>query len=193
MDQADIAAAHARERREANRAAEAFAQACQGNDPERLLEAVDALNLTVGGWTIAMSKVGKLEQIQHVIQRAFISVWIESKALPLEVGSRTVLARALRKLLPPIGQDVSSELILYRGTNENEHRRRRWGFSWTTDVETARKFAPRFGGNVVLKTVASRNAVLLVRMDEEYYDEREVVVDPFALGQVRLLERLTSD
>ena len=33
--------------------------------------------------------------------------------------------------------------------------------------------------------------MLLVREDPEYYDESEVVVDPFRLGRISLLERLS--
>jgi hypothetical protein len=32
-------------------------------------------------------------------------------------------------------------LTLYRGANIHEHRRRIYGFSWTTDIKTARWFA----------------------------------------------------
>jgi hypothetical protein len=32
--------------------------------------------------------------------------------------------------------------------------------------------------------------MLLIRQPEDYYDEGEVVVDPFRLGKIRLVERL---
>jgi hypothetical protein len=35
-------------------------------------------------------------------------------------------------------------------------------------------------------------AILLVREPEDYFEEGEVVVDPYRLGKVRLLERLTQ-
>jgi hypothetical protein len=37
---------------------------------------------------------------------------------------------------------------------------------------------------VLLKTVAPPEAILLVRQPEDYYDESEVVVDPFRLGSI---------
>jgi hypothetical protein len=42
----------------------------------------------------------------------------------------------------------------------------------------------------VLKTVVPPDAVLLTRQPEDYYDEGEVVVDPFRLGRVDVVERI---
>jgi hypothetical protein len=45
---------------------------------------------------------------------------------------------------------------------------------------------------VLLRTVAPAEAILLIREPSpDYYDEGEVVVDPFRLGGVKLVERLT--
>ena len=37
---------------------------------------------------------------------------------------------------------------------------------------------------VVLRTEAPADAVLLIRQPEDFYDESEVVVDPFRLGKI---------
>jgi len=42
---------------------------------------------------------------------------------------------------------------------------------------------------VILQTSAPREAVVLIRKPEDYYDEGEVVVDPFRLGKVKVVAR----
>jgi hypothetical protein len=83
---------------------------------------------------------------------------------------------------------------LYRGTDWEERRRRRYGFSWTVDKDSASGFAegPKIDGHggVILETLAPAAAILLVREKEDYYDEGEVVVDPFSLGRITVAERL---
>jgi hypothetical protein len=85
-------------------------------------------------------------------------------------------------------------MVLYRGAGGRERKRRVYSFSWTTRVLVARKFAEHWaesiGGGVILKTIAPSAAILHVREDEDYYDEGEVVVDPFALGRIDVVERL---
>ena len=106
------------------------------------------------------------------------------------------MAEALRVLMPSTYR--GRPLTLYRGTHGGEHHKRQYGFSWTTDADTARKFAENWaqsfsgysGDGVILKTRAPGKAILLVRRPEDYYDEGEVVVDPFRLGQVEVVERL---
>jgi uncharacterized membrane protein YdbT with pleckstrin-like domain len=82
---------------------------------------------------------------------------------------------------------------LYRGTHSGERRRRLYGFSWTTSIEIARNFAtpPHWPGlhGVVLATTAPPGAILRVREEGGYYDEGEVIVDPFRLGKVTVVER----
>jgi hypothetical protein len=43
---------------------------------------------------------------------------------------------------------------------------------------------------VILEPLAPPEAILLVRQPEDYYDEGEIVVDPFRLGRVTVAERL---
>jgi hypothetical protein len=142
-----------------------------------------------------MHHVGKLPKVSSEIQNAFLEIWVESKVLPLRVGDRPALARALRLLMP--GNYQGPSLTLYRGANWNERRWHRYQFCWSTKLDVARKFAERRRstgeGAVVLRTVASARAVLLIRPAEGWYDEGEVVIDPFALGVVEVVERLKSN
>ena len=52
-------------------------------------------------------------------------------------------------------------------------------------VPTYAQPTARFAG-VVLESVAPPTAILLIRQPEDWYDEGEIVVDPFALNSVRL-------
>lgn len=212
---AEILEDHAREHLDAMRAARAFERACAADDVEEFFRAVDSLNTaSFDAWRLAMRRVGKLPAISDAIRAAFLNVWVESKRLPLRVGNRRVLADALRLLMP--GGYAGAPLRLYRGANWQERRRHRYGFSWTQQRETAHGFAEHWahmppvayplvakygldpkeiarhwgGGGVVLETVAPAEAVLLVREKEGYYDEEEVVVDPFSLGPITVAERL---
>jgi hypothetical protein len=101
-------------------------------------------------------------------------------------------------------------LTLYRGAGSHERRRLLYGFAWTTDIDVARKFAgkeavpaikvtsanrtiealcPALEG-VILQTLAPPEAILLIRKPEKYYDEEEVIVDPFRFGKIKVIERL---
>lgn len=89
-------------------------------------------------------------------------------------------------------------MTLYRSTSSHERRRRLYGFSWTTDAAAvAWRFAEHWaqpGGldfhGLVLRTLAPPEAILLVRPPEDYYDEGEVVVNPYRLGKVEVSETL---
>lgn len=179
------------EERKADRlGARAFAQACQDSDVDQLMRAVDFItDNTIDGWRLAMLKVARLPVVSEEIQTAFLSIWIESKGLPLRVGSRPIMARALHVLMPPVA--LTEPLTLYRGTTGQERTRRLYGFSWTTDEEIAARFAEHArrsqSGGVILKTVAAPGTVHLRREPEDYYDEGEVVVDPYRLGRVEVV------
>jgi hypothetical protein len=150
-----------------------------------------------------MQRIARLDHVSPEIQNAFVSIWIESKMLPLRVGNRPVLAKALRVLMP--GASVITPLTLYRGAIQQERRYRRYGFCWSTDLAVARKFAANWAQpmpasytdlptlGVILQTEAPPEAILLVRQPEDYYDEGEVVVDPFALNVVKVVERLNAE
>jgi len=181
------------ERREAVRAANVFARICREDDADALYNAHLLLNEAVNAWQLAMAKVAKLSRVSSEIQNAFVGIWVESKMLPLRVGHRPTMAAALRVLLP--GGYYGPSITLYRGTHSGERRRRLYGFSWTTDIAIARMFAESRAGlkqwpPVVLRTEAPPEAVLLIRQPEDFYDEGEVVVDPFRLGKIEVVEFL---
>jgi hypothetical protein len=183
----------AQERRDAEAAAKAFAKACEAGDVAALYFAADQLNATMDSWRLAMLRVSRLKGVSPEIRSAFLEIWVESKALPFKVGHRRTLVDALRILIPATYD--GPPLTLYRGASAGERRRRIYGFSWTTRFDIAREhFAVQRqtwdGGSIVLETVAPSDAILLVREDENYYDEGEVVVDPFKLSRIRILERL---
>jgi hypothetical protein len=188
------------ERRDATEAAKIFARVCESGSEDELRGAASLLYEQIDAWRPAFVKVAKLPCVTKEVQNAFLSVWIENKMLPLHVGNRRVCADALRVLMPA---DYSgSPLTLYRGTAAHERRRRLYGFSWTLDIAIARKFAkhwaqplpaPLTSEGVVLKTVARPEAILLVRQPENYFDEGEVVVDPFQLDKVDVIERLCRE
>jgi hypothetical protein len=180
----------AAERRADRYAAKAFARACELGDAEQFLVATGLVQNAVDGWRLALKKVARLSSVSDEIKAAFLNVWIETKMLPLYVGDRRVLVDALRVLLPVAPQD--KPMHLFRGTSVRERRHRIYGFSWTTRLDIARRFAEHWQstglGGVVLETTAPADAILLVREDEAYYDEGEIVVDPFRLISVKAIK-----
>jgi hypothetical protein len=120
------------------RAATNFAAVCAKGDATALYNASLWLDDCFDGWRFAMLKVARLEKVSQEIQQAFVPIWVEHKTLPLKVAERSVLAKALRVLMP--GGYSGAPLRLYRGANARERRRRIYGFSWTTDITIARNF-----------------------------------------------------
>lgn len=181
------------EQRDNVRAGRLFAEACAVGDVDQLLRAADMMSLTTDGWRLAMLKAGRLASVSDEIKQAFLHIWIESKALPLDVGHRRTMANALHVLLPEAG--TTKPMRLYRGTRQPERNRRLYGFSWTTDKTIARdKFAAHWqdvlGDGIVLETLAPPEAIMHVRRPQDYYDEGEVIVDPFLLDKVTVNEAL---
>jgi hypothetical protein len=137
--EAEFRARIAAEQRERRRNARAFAAAAERGDVEQffcLPYPDDALDID---WKMAFRGVAKLGRVTPEISEAFVTAWIERKMWPLMVGDRRALADALYVLLPP--QAGQESLTLYRGTTWNERMRRLYGFSWSRDRETARRFA----------------------------------------------------
>ena len=167
----------ARERRTSLAVATAFAKAAEAGDVEAFYQAVDMMQFAMEGWRLAITKVAKLLAVPDQIRDAFLPIWIETKMLPLKVGNRRVLADALRVLLPKC--EIEGAMRLFRGAGGSERRRRAYGFSWTTRMDVARKFAEHWqplkngdfvhskDGGVVLETTAPADAVLLMREDPE--------------------------
>lgn len=189
----EFRAAMRHEQRQARAAARSFAAACKSGSVDDFADAVEGMEFAVDGWRLAMLQVARLTAVNEEIQRAFLNLWIQHKHLPLAIGHRPTTARILRLLLPRSSGSATATL-LYRGTGALERTRRLYGFSWTSDPATARKFAerqhPGEGGAVILATDAPPDAVLHIRQKEDWYDEDEVVVDPYRLGRVKVLEKL---
>lgn len=183
----DFEDAYRRERRDDARAARVFERVCRESAVDDLMPAVELLDLTIDGWRLAMRRVCRLSGIpQPEFRHAFLNIWIQRKTLPRKVGHRPTLAAALRVLMPR--NYNGAPLRLYRGAMASERQRRLYGFSWTTDRATAETFAEDWRARkqdaVVLETLAPAEAIFVLRQDEDFYDEREAVVDPFRLGKV---------
>lgn len=154
--------------------------------------------------SLALNTIIRLGSVPENIRSQFFSIWIESNGLPLRLGCRRKLAKALPILLPK-STGPKRELKVFRGTQLREHCLSKFGFSWTTDFEIARRFAKSryYSGKdrttkddgVILSVLAPIEAILLVRDDPEhrldgYYDEAEVIIDPFKLPEVEIVERI---
>jgi hypothetical protein len=130
------------QRRKDHAAARFFVEACKIGSVELFCDAVDRMrDDAIGGdaWRVAFKGIATLPSVSPEIQQAFLfRVWITSKMLPLRVDNRRVLANALRLLLPGY---AGPPIRVYRGAGAHERRRRVYGFSWTTDIEEARRFA----------------------------------------------------
>lgn len=183
-------AAIAMERAAARRAAIEFERAVASGDLSRFLGAIEGL-FGFGGWPLAMKRVARLTNVADDLRWAFLDIWINAKMLPLIVGDRPVLAGALRVLLPR--SDYSERPIaLFRGTRASERKHHLYGFSWSRDQTTARGFAEHWASvgqeAIVLQTVAGAEAILHARDQNGYFDEREIIVDPFKLTRVAVAE-----
>jgi hypothetical protein len=179
------------QRRADRRAAMAFVQACKAGDVKLLYKTADLLsNESVTGWTIAVRKIAReVSQVSPNIQSAFLSVWIQTQMLPLKVGDHRALCIAARMLMPPYrGPSVR----LYRGASGSERRRRIYGISWTSDINTAEKFAEQYRhfyeGSVLLETVAPTEAIFcdIGGASGHLYGEGEYAVDRRHLRCVNL-------
>lgn len=72
-----------------------LARICKEGDAYGLYTAHQFLNESgLDAWRLAMQRVAKFDRVSPAIQNAFVSIWIESKMLPLRVGNRPVLAKA---------------------------------------------------------------------------------------------------
>ena len=185
------------EQNERSMAADEFAAAAASGDPERFLQAVDGFSLVLEPWGLALHRVPKVENISPAIRQEFLSIWVQHKGLGRRVPNRGVMLKALRALLPNHKSPRTESVTLYRGASVRERLLRRYGFSWTTDIAIARAFAgsvPNDGAHpelegVVLSVSAAPSAILYERSPEGWYDEGEIIVDPFKLTGVKLEQR----
>ena len=189
----DWDAAMRAEYRQDRYAGKLFARACRDGDADLLAIAAGAMNESFDGWRLGFRAIARAGTVHADTPRQFLPIWIEHKALPRRIGHRPTTAAGLRLLMP--GARVDGPVLLYRGTTASERRKQLYGFSWSTDPEIARRFAEERAlalDAVVLVTLAPPRAVLLLREDEGYYDEREAVVDPYALDAVAIHARIKS-
>ncbi len=105
-----IARENTRENRRSREAAKCFIRACEDGDVQQFCNAVNYLNDTyTNGWRLAMLWAGRLPGVSPDIRDAFLNyVWIPHKHLPLKVGTRRIMADALRGLLA--ASDVDMDL-----------------------------------------------------------------------------------
>jgi hypothetical protein len=186
------------ERRADRRAAMAFVWACRTGNADMVDGAAHLLNEeTVTGWTIAIRKIAReVSEVSPDVRSAFLSIWIQTKMLPLTVRDHRALCTAARVLLPPYS---GPPLRLFRGASANERRRRTYGISWTSDLEIADNFAQERrcwnGGSVLLETVAPREAIIcaISEASGNLYDEREFAVDRRDLHAVRVVRRYSFE
>jgi hypothetical protein len=61
-----------------------------------------------------------------------------------------------------------------------------------TSAELVAMYRLTMDDGAVLRTVVPASAILLVRKREDYYDEEEVVVDPYKLAKIEIIERLSA-
>ena len=190
MNEEEFRAAIRAEFAKSRRLAKAVADAVPTGDVEAFLYAVDGLQFAIDGWRLAMLRIGRQERAPEPIQHAFLAIWIETKMMALSVGHRPTLAKALRVLLPP-GEQVDRPLTLYRGAGYREHARRIYGFSWTRSIDIAKQFASHWNGedgSVVLRATVPPAAILHARAKSDHYDEDEVIVDPYKIGRISLVD-----
>jgi hypothetical protein len=181
-------------RRKERAAAKLFVQSAEVGDVETFRFALGQLQKeTERGMRLAVKLAARLQGTTGEIRNEFLSVWIMAKGQSSFGADRWALAYALRMLLPR--QSRQAPLLIYRGATFKERRNHIYGFSWTAQADVARRFAEKLrefeDGAVVLETVASAQAILQ-RIDGTgtSFDESEVIVDPFKLRSVRVMERL---
>jgi hypothetical protein len=177
-------------------AAKAFARACQAGDKGAFLYQLDQLRNTRNGWPLAMRQIARLGRVSKEIQFEFVYMWT-TDSHPQCDDSHAFLD-AMHVLFPPYHGPA---MRLFRGAFADEPRKRKFfGVSWTSDIETAHRFAKRWEdgsvGGVVLETIASPEAIIsrpgleiLTENGERMYDESEYLVDGRRLASVKIAHR----
>ncbi|HEV2596233.1 MAG TPA: hypothetical protein VGU01_13640 [Sphingomicrobium sp.] len=188
----DIKQHRASERRKRAEFVSMFERACEGGDINAFLHAVDGIN-EYGAWPKAFARISRLSSIQSAVKDEFMQVWVESKLMGLTAGDRKTLVHALR-LLFPASACPTVPLQVYRGAGALERKRAAYGVCWTSDPSVARTFADEYqhwpSGSVILSAVVPPAGVIMIRDNVPgYYEESEVVVDPFMLENIRVIER----
>lgn len=139
----------------------------------------------------ALRRVADLSPRSRDLQQAAVCVWV---TVPLYYASAAILSKALRVLMPPY--KGSGPLTIYRGELATNHKKGRYRCSWTLQPGIARKYANHHSWmqengydvglveTVVVQATAPAPAIICA-LDGP---EREVLVDPSLLQDVRVLE-----
>jgi hypothetical protein len=187
----------AEERREARQAVKDFVRGAATGDLDLLaaaLPALDSMDYAGGGWRRAFIAISKAALSHPRTKDFFATVWFEDgEHIRQETGDDLALVDGLRFLLPSYS---GPSLRLFRGDGFQNRRRRTYGLSWTTDRETALRFAEKgmwrhtVGGSVLLEATAGPMAIVASLADR--YGEQEYLVDRRKLGIVRVVEQFTQ-
>ena len=169
--------------------AKRFVEACWTGDVEAFWANIDLTAYDEEFWPLAMKGAARLSAVSLEIQAEFMKAWIKYTVLVECCGDRRLVADALQVLMPP--KYAGKPLRLFRGADLAEWVEGTYGYSWTTRLEIAKGFAKDGLGRyrqigAVLTTIAPPEAIFRVL---EGGEEAEVVVDPFGLGKVSVIER----
>jgi hypothetical protein len=155
------------DRAKARAAAKALLKAGQAADDGEFLYQLHQLRNTMNGWTLAMRQIARLGHVSKEIQSAFALTWTSDRHLPC--AHPHAFLDGLRVLFPPYHGPA---MHLFRGAPADEARKRKlYGISWTSDVETADWFAKQYEdssiGGVVLETIAPVPSENSIRLDSQ--------------------------
>jgi hypothetical protein len=184
------------DRAKARAAAKALSKAGQTAEDGEFLYQLDRLRNTMTGWPLAMREIARLGRVSANIQFEFALMWTTDRHQ--QCDDCHAFLDAMHVLFPPYRGPA---MRLFRGARKDEARKRKlYGISWTTDLETAEWFAKRWpSGGVVLETTASPKAIISAPgLDGPYYenpdgrrmyDESEYLVDGRRLTGVKITHR----
>ena len=143
------------------------------------------------GWKRYVDAVLNSEPVTLKLQNEFHTIWtVKGHQIRLDVDDDSMLADFLWRMLPKFDGHSPS---LYRGENRMRWRLGRIGFSWSTNLDTARMFARGLNavgsGGVVLELAAKSDCIIAGPSSHSLYlNESEYTVDPRKLGHVTALE-----
>ncbi len=175
-------------RRLAKSLADAAAQGSLSRFNEEFRSSYNRLCIREGFQAIVRSGVAAGE-----IRQSFVSQWIlNGDEIRDHCGQDTLLLDALRVLLPPYS-GASREL--FRGESFHNRRYRRYGMSWTLNIDIARDFAciharMTEAGGVLLRAQVPADAIMFdPHTHANEYAEDEFIVDRRLLTRVDVIER----
>jgi hypothetical protein len=171
-------------------AAAKLLQAIEHGDAAAFREAAMQVSAVDDGWNYSLTLILEAKpQVSPTIRSEFLNEWAFSgRHVRSCAYSDALLVDALRLIF---GDYQGPALRLFRGESLNNCRRRRTGVSWTTSRKVADIFASQWPESVMLETVAPRQAILgaVPSWTLKGLYAQEYVVDPRALGCVRIVQR----